>query len=423
MFSLLALMMAFPLIVLSLIEDTTLPTLSQALTLTPNISSFTDLLTNSFPDVFSILSSQQESLQPITILVPSDDAFKRIPNSALGPAFMANDTELIRNALLYHVLPGNHPSTSFTQSFQFLPTWLVDAASTNVSGGQRVGVVVQGEKDVIFVSGTGTRSNVDQADIGFSGGTLHVINMPVIPPQNFRATAEVFNLTAFLGAVYQNSSIAQLVEDQHDITIFAPSNDALQAVGSTVIALSNENLSILVQYHILVTEDDPYYTTSLTNGSVWTTLQGGSLIVRMASNSIFINSARVLQSDLLVANGVMHVLDSVLNPNETAALPNPALPTQQPALTGSGIVDTPFTSDIPISSSMALASEKISDGSTSDAAGTGGSAAPSTTPSAYVESTTKEGGALGKMKCLEDKGGWASRLGILEVVWMLTAFM
>ena len=362
--------------------------LQQVLSSTKNVSSFNDLLTNSYPDILSVLSAQQESQQPITIIVPSDEAFGRIPNSVLGPAFSNNDTAAIRSILQYHILPGSHGSDTFTSSFQFLPTWLTDTTYTNVSGGQRVGVVVQNKQDIVFTSGGGTRSNVEQADIAFTGGILHVVNMPVIPPQSFLATAEQFNLTAFVGAIYENASLVQIINDARDVTMFTPNNDAFQEVGSALKSLSNDSLSTLLEYHIVLGSGGPEYTTLLTNGTVLRTSGGGNATVRDASNSLFVNNAKLLQSDVLIANGVIHILDNILDPNVTNATPNPMVATQVPVLAGSSVPRVPFTELVPPSTSSVFTSTSTESSTSLDSFGSTASSSPTSSPG-NAQSTKK----------------------------------
>ena len=51
---------------------------------------------------------------------------------------------------------------------------------------------------------------------------------------------------------------------------------------------------------------------------------------------------------MLVAEGVVHVIDGVLNPSATTVVPDPAAPTQSPAFSGaSSVSDNPLTSGIP----------------------------------------------------------------------------
>lgn len=129
--------------------------LTQLLQSEKNLSEFTTLLT-SYGDIYANLSFQTG----VTILAPNNDAFNKIPYSSLGPAFEANQSQIVRSVLQYHILPGLHPAGSYNGSFSFDKTWLQNASYTNVTGGQVVGGVQQAGDVNIFTSGVGSRSTL-----------------------------------------------------------------------------------------------------------------------------------------------------------------------------------------------------------------------------------------------------------------------
>ena len=321
------------------------PTLQEVLARVPGLSSFHNLLTTHFPELEAILSAQKQFSSFATLLAPSDDAFDRLAGSSLGPMLASNDTDTIRALLNYHTAPGNHRLSSVNESFSFFPTLLDNQTYTNVTGGQRLGFVTQGKDELIIVSGGGARSKVEQTDIAFEGGILHVTDSALVPPTPLIETAVAFNLTSFLGAVYQDESLGQLIAESNDVTLFIPHNVGMQRVGSTISSLESNDLSDVLSYHAILGKGGPFFTSSLSNGTVFQTLQSQNIAIQQASNSLFVNSARLLQTDLLIANGVIHVIDNVLNPNNTAAEPDPAVNSQPPAIAGSSLPggETPFT--------------------------------------------------------------------------------
>lgn len=150
------------------------PSLSDVLSKTANLSSLNDLLTNQMPDFLKMLEGY-DGTNSITLLAPSDIAFGRIPyTDVLGQAFSDNDTAQINNIMLNHIIPGLHNSETLNQnsSFQFLPTMLTSNNWTNVTGGQRIGAVLQGNSPptIVFTSGLSTRSVVAVQDVEFNGG-------------------------------------------------------------------------------------------------------------------------------------------------------------------------------------------------------------------------------------------------------------
>ncbi|KAK0933804.1 hypothetical protein LTR29_014607 [Friedmanniomyces endolithicus] len=159
------------------------PSLSDVLSTTANLSSLNALLTAQLPDLLKTLEGYDSNTNPVTLIAPSNDAFLRLPDTPLlGPAFSDNDTVQINNFMLYHVVPGLHPSTSLNKdgSFQFLDTMLTSNNWTNVTGGQRVGAVLQGDAPpiVVFTSGLSTRSVVTNQDIDFTGGAGVAVPTP-----------------------------------------------------------------------------------------------------------------------------------------------------------------------------------------------------------------------------------------------------
>jgi transforming growth factor-beta-induced protein len=352
-----------PLFTLLCLADSS-PSFSDVLSSHKNLTTFKSTLQSDYPDLLSRLNAQTSS-SPITILAPSDSAFaKTTYYPVLGPAFNNHDLVAIQNILNYHILNGSHTSKDLITQFQFFPTWLNNATFSNVTHGQRVGGVMQGGTDMIWTSGESTRSTVSEADIPFAGGVIHVIETMVTPPTSFPATAEIFStasepfeITSFLGATYfsKNNTIPALsafLNETSDLTIFAPNNAALESVASALESLSDDPTAFakLLDYHIVVGQGGPIYSTNLTNGTTLRTLAGETLSISVVANSRFVNSARILTPDLLISNGVVHVLDSVLSPDDAAAVPQPTRATQAPVLstnTQFTLSEAPFTTFMP----------------------------------------------------------------------------
>lgn len=100
--------------------------------------------------------------------------------------------------------------------------------------------------------------------------------------------------------------MASAVDGLRDITIFAPSNPAFQSIGSVLANASTADLTSILQYHVI--NGSIAYSPTLRNTTV-TTLGGQNLTITVANGTVFVNSARVVNPDVLIANGVMHVID------------------------------------------------------------------------------------------------------------------
>ena len=140
----------------------------------------------------------------------------------------------------------------------------------------------------------------------FTGGVLHIIDTVMTVPLIPSFSAIDSNLTALAGALIATSLISA-VDDLKDVTIFAPSNAAFQAIGSATGSLSTTQLASILEYHVIkgTVGYSSLLTTGLANES-FPTLQGGSIMVEVADGKVFVNSAQVIITDIIVANGVMH---------------------------------------------------------------------------------------------------------------------
>ena len=77
-------------------------------------------------------------------------------------------------------------------------------------------------------------------------------------------------------------------------------------------AISPDKAELLIDTHIL-TED--LSLDSLVSRGIVPTLSGEELAVQQIGEEVYIGKARVVEGDIKVDNGVIHVLDSVLVPN------------------------------------------------------------------------------------------------------------
>lgn len=142
-------------------------------------------------------------------------------------------------------------------------------------------------------------------DVAFSGGIIHVIDSILTPPQKISVTAETLGLSSIAGALTM-ANLVEAVDDLDDVTVFVPSNAAFQAIGSVLANASVDALTSILEYHVI--NGTVLYSTDVSNTTV-PTLQGNSITATVVNGSIFINQAKVIIPNVLVANGVVHVID------------------------------------------------------------------------------------------------------------------
>ncbi|KAF7561332.1 hypothetical protein G7046_g2811 [Stylonectria norvegica] len=291
------------------------------------------------------LASALANITNITILAPSNDALNAFLNNSAVTAMVAADSGLVPAILSYHVLNGTYLASDFSTTPMFIESLLANQTYENVTGGQVVEALAQGDT-VSFYSALKSESN----NLNFTGGVIHIINEVLQVPQNLTATAVAANLTAVTGALTQ-ANLGTALDEMRDITVFAPSNAAFAAIGSVVGNLSTDDLSSILSYHVVPRTIG--YSSTLRNTTL-RTAEGTDLKITVVNGTVYVNEAKVTTPDVLIANGVVHVIDNVLNPNNTAATPNPS--TKTPAFSGASTASgggVPFTSNVAVATSAA----------------------------------------------------------------------
>lgn len=290
------------------------------------------------------LARSLSQLRNITILAPSNDALGALLNDTTVAKQVAADPGLISAILQYHVLNGTYYASNITDTPAFVKTLLTNETYTNVTSGQVVEAVAANDT-VSFYSGFRAQSNVTEANLNFTGGTIHIINRVLTIPKNLTDTAIAANLSAVVGA-FTKADLGKDVVEEKNITVFAPNNAAFADIGSVVGNLSSDDLESILKYHVV--NGTVGYSSTLKNGTLRTS-EGEDIKIAIHDGDVFVNEAKVVIPDVLIANGVLHVVDGVLNPENPSATANPTAKTQAPAFSGASSasdVGVPFTSGV-----------------------------------------------------------------------------
>ncbi len=173
------------------------------------------------------------------------------------------------------------------------------------------------------------------------------------------------NLSTLVTAV-KAADLVETLKGDGPFTVFGPDNDAFAKLpAGTVDTLlkpeNKEKLKNILTYHVV---QGTYKTSDLKEGQVLKTVNGQSLTVKKSGNNVMINGAMIKTPDVLQSNGVAHVIDSVMIPDEISMVGGaamyksktlaqnvvnaPNLTTLVTAVKAAGLVDTlnapgPFT--------------------------------------------------------------------------------
>ncbi len=109
-----------------------------------------------------------------------------------------------------------------------------------------------------------------------------------------------------------------------ELTVFAPTNAAFEAISDIIPSLSNEDLTEIVTYHLT---GGTILSNQLGSSQDVEMVQGEKTLVTASAAGVQVNGfANVVQADLRATNGVIHAIDQVLLPTEyRVAVQGPSL--------------------------------------------------------------------------------------------------
>lgn len=241
---------------------------------------------------------------PFTVFAPTDAAFMALPPDLIDQLLQDPQGELTR-ILLYHVAGGR-------------------VFSSDLEDGQTI-VTVQGQDVTITINDDGVFVNDAQviiADLEADNGVVHVIDAILLPEPELTSIYEIISTSPIhttLTAVVDLLGFREpLEDDEQNITIFAPTDDAFAALGQDVIdALLSDpfaDLLQIVRHHVL---EGTILSTDLSDGLEVTMASGQTVTITINDDGVFIDDAQIIVADLVATNGVVHVIDAILLPELT----------------------------------------------------------------------------------------------------------
>jgi uncharacterized surface protein with fasciclin (FAS1) repeats len=142
-------------------------------------------------------------------------------------------------------------------------------------------------------------------DIRFNGGLVHIVDNVLVIPADVTATSLAAGLTSHVGAVEDADF---MWNEWSNSTFFVPNNEAFRTVGSAFTDMTTKELHTVLMYHV-INDTTPIYTCRIDHPD-WITTTGTNVTFNFTADAtIFVNSAAIIQPNILVANGVIHIID------------------------------------------------------------------------------------------------------------------
>lgn len=132
-------------------------------------------------------------------------------------------------------------------------------------------------------------------------------------PENVMETiAHTPNLTT-AAKLIQDAGLAESLRGAGPVTVFAPSNEAFNAIPAAKLAelaANKDMLKAVLNYHVVMAN----LTVDAVNSGPQKTAEGSNISVYKAGTFLTVESAVVTQTDLKASNGTVQVIDTVLMP-------------------------------------------------------------------------------------------------------------
>ena len=240
---------------------------------------------------------------PFTVFAPTDDAFAALPEGTVEA--LLNDIPKLTAILTYHVAAG-----------KFMAADVVDVDQVQTVFGQPAPVLVG---DSVSIAG----ASVTATDIVCSNGVIHVIDAVMTPKDIAEVATDAGSFNTLLAAA-QAADLVDVLKSGGPFTVFAPTDDAFEALpeGTVASLLEPENKDTLAQiltYHVV---PGKVLAADVINTEAVVTVEGSALPITIAKSDdgevseVNIGGAKVLATDIIALNGVIHVIDTVLLPGE-----------------------------------------------------------------------------------------------------------
>ena len=242
---------------------------------------------------------------PFTVFAPTDEAFAKLPEGTVE-ALLA-DIPALTDILLYHVVSGAVLAEDVVM-LDAAPTLLGENVSIRVEGG----MVYLNDAQVIIT------------DIIASNGVIHVIDSVLLPPQEEESLGTIVDIAVADGrfetlvAAVVAADLAETLSDEGPFTVFAPTDEAFAELPEgTIEALLADipALTAILLYHVVAGEVLAEDVVAL---DYIETLLEKDIEIRVKDGMVYLNDAQVIITDVMADNGVIHVIDTVLLPPESA---------------------------------------------------------------------------------------------------------
>lgn len=237
---------------------------------------------------------------PFTVFAPTDEAFAKLPKGTVETLLKPENKAKLQAILKYHVVSGTVMAAD-----------VVKVKGAVSLAGQRIAVKVDGGK--VAVDG----ANVVKTDIKCSNGVIHVIDSVILPSTDLiPVVADKAGSFKTLLAAVKAAGLAETLSGEGPFTVFAPTDAAFAKIPEATLKdlLKPENkdkLVAILTYHVV---PGRVFSEGALEAKSAKTVQGASVKITVKDGAAYVDNAKIVTTDINAANGVIHVIDTVIMP-------------------------------------------------------------------------------------------------------------
>ncbi len=236
--------------------------------------------------------------QQVTIFAPTNEAFAALPRETVEALLAPEGRDTLRAILTYHVAGAQASSADLFQR-----------STIDSLNGQRLSV----NPDFTIAD-----ANLVATDVEFDGGIVHVIDAVLMPELDAigKLLTAVDDLSTLEAAVTAAGLTDQLSAENGPWTVFAPVNSAFAALpeGTLDSLLQTENRSQLIEILGLHVVPGRVYANEMLASRSARTYFGNPVSFAITNGKLSVDNATIVKVDIETANGVVHLIDSVILP-------------------------------------------------------------------------------------------------------------
>jgi uncharacterized surface protein with fasciclin (FAS1) repeats len=243
-----------------------------------------------------------------TLFAPTNEAFNKLPKGAVETLLAPQNNERLEEVFNFHVLPSSQPEFGLEQ-FTLLRT----------ATGQFVSIDYKNK----VIGGAGFTAK----PIPCSNGVIYLIDTVLTPTTDdlFQRLQKDGRFTIFTKAITASRQ-GKTFQNMHGLyTTFAPTDEAFKKlppdfVESLFLPENDERLEDIIKHHItegtFAAGKVPGFRSLGVSDVTPQSVFGQQLNFKATAGGATIDGAGIKETDLPCANGIVHVIDSVIPPVE-----------------------------------------------------------------------------------------------------------